>query len=178
VRYHRDVQYKAVLTLFGVALLSGWFVAGQEPIDRPAAPKAVARDNVGKHEIWETYENTDESVLARQEDGHFYANVDVDGDEIRFIVDTGATGIALTAEDAETLGFSWSDGELGVVGRGVSGNVYGKRVRLHSVRLGGVEIADVEAVIIPNGLDVSLLGQSFLSEAASVKIENDEMTIS
>jgi aspartyl protease family protein len=172
------VQYKGVLVLFGVALLFGWFVAGPEPLVRPAETEAVAKAGAEELESWESYDDAEESVLARQEDGHFYANVDVGSNEVRFMVDTGATGIALTADDAEALGFSWNDNELGVVGRGVSGNVYGKRVRLHSVRLGGVETADVEAVIIPNGLDVSLLGQSFLSKAATVKIENDEMIIS
>lgn len=164
--------------LFGVALLFGWLMADPEPLARPAATEAVAQGDIEAHESWESYEDADESVLVRQEDGHFYANVEVGSNEVRFMVDTGASGIALTAEDAETLGFSWNDNELGVVGRGVSGNVFGKRVRLPSVRLGSVETTDVEAVIIPSGLDVSLLGQSFLSKAATVKIENDEMTIS
>jgi aspartyl protease family protein len=168
------------LGLFGVALLFGWLMADSEPLARPVATEAVAQGGIEEHQSWESYEDDDddESVLIRQEDGHFYANVEVGSNEVRFMVDTGATGIALTAEDAETLGFSWNDNELGVVGRGVSGNVFGKRVRLHSVRLGSVETTDVEAVIIPSGLDVSLLGQSFLSKAATVKIENDEMTIS
>lgn len=119
----------------------------------------------------------DETVLERQPGGHFFANVDVNNTEIRFIVDTGATGIALTGEDAEALGFTWQDDELRVVGRGVGGDVHGKPVKLRSVQLGDLEAQNIDAVIIPRGLDVSLLGQSFLSKASSVRIENDEMVI-
>ena len=168
------MQSKGILILFGIALLVGWFLPDADPLARPEPVAALASVQAEP----ETAEEASESVLARQQDGHFYANVDVNSNEIRFMVDTGASGIALTGNDAETLGLSWSDEELHVVGRGVSGNVYGKRVRLQSVQLGDLHTTDVEAVIIPNGLDVSLLGQSFLSKAETVKIEADEMVIS
>lgn len=120
----------------------------------------------------------DETVLSRHADGHFYANVEVDDSEIRFLVDTGASTIALTAADAEAIGLSWSEEELRKVGRGVGGEVYGKPVLLRSVQLGDLIAENVSAVIIPNGLHVSLLGQSFLSKAARVQIENGTMVIS
>lgn len=170
------MQSKGIFILFGIALLFGWILPDADPLAQPepvaAAPQA------GETGASEYEEETSESVLSRQGDGHFYANVDVNSNDIRFMVDTGASGIALTGDDAEALGLTWSDEELQVVGRGVSGNVYGKRVRLQSVQLGDLHIADVEAVIIPNGLDVSLLGQSFLSKATTVKIEDNEMVIS
>ena len=125
---------------------------------------------------------TDEPVygaveLARQPNGHFYANADVDGTEIRFLVDTGASTIALSASDARALGLDWADDELRLVGRGVNGAVFGKPVQLGSISVGDVEAANVDAVIIPNGLDVSLLGQSFLSRVDNVVIEGDRMTL-
>ena len=170
------MQSKGIFILFGVALLFGWFLPDADP---PARPEPVATaPQAGETDASEYEEEASESVLSRQGDGHFYANVDVNSSEIRFMVDTGASGIALTGDDAEALGLTWSDEELHDVGRGVSGDVYGKRVRLQSVQLGDLHIADVEAVIIPNGLDVSLLGQSFLSKATTVKIEDNEMVIS
>lgn len=116
-------------------------------------------------------------VLKRRPNGHFYADVEINGQLIEFMVDTGATGIALTGEDARRLGFDWHDFDLQPVGRGVSGEVSGKMVELHHVRLGGKEAWDMQAAIIPEGLDVSLLGQSFLSQIGSVKISNDEMVL-
>lgn len=171
------MRTSGILILFGLALLVGWFAPDA---DREIAAVEPVVGNSGSASYLESVDQSEgaETVLERQQDGHFYANVDVNSNEIRFMVDTGASGIALTGEDAEALGLGWSDGELAVVGRGVSGNVYGKRVKLRSVQLDDLQMSDVDAVIIPNGLDVSLLGQSFLSKATTVKIENDEMIIS
>jgi aspartyl protease family protein len=173
---------KGIFILFGIALMLGWFLAGADPIaphdnviTTQAAVRADQRSDDADAE--DSAEPDEETVLARQADGHFYANVDVNSSGIRFMVDTGATGIALTGDDAEALGLVWNNDELRVVGRGVSGNVYGKPVKLRLVQLGDLQTTNVDAVVIPNGLDVSLLGQSFLSKAASVKIENDQMVI-
>lgn len=169
------MQSKGIFLLFGVALLVGWFLPDADLPDRPLVAN---QDAVAKADVTQPDDEASESVLSRQNDGHFYANVDVNSNDIRFMVDTGASGIALTGDDADALGLSWSDDELQVVGRGAGGKVYGKRVRLQSVELGDLRIADVEAVIIPKGLHVSLLGQSFLSKAQTVKIEDNQMVIS
>ena len=119
-----------------------------------------------------------EVVLKRQSNGHYYADVRVDGGEVRFMVDTGASVIALTGDDAHALGFEWRDDELQNVGRGASGAVFGKQVMLQSVNLGNFTVRNVPAVILPNGLDVSLLGQSFLSKIPNVNIRSGEMVLS
>ena len=116
-------------------------------------------------------------VLERGANGHFFADVEINGQTVHFLVDTGASAIALTANDARTLGFSWSDQELAPVGRGVSGPVSGKMVTLHHLKLGQKEAWDMEAAIIPYGLEVSLLGQSFLSQVGSVSIDGDRMIL-
>jgi aspartyl protease family protein len=116
-------------------------------------------------------------VLTRKDNGHFFADVEVNGQMIHFLVDTGATAIALTADDARRLGFIWSEVDLEPVGRGVSGPVNGKMVELHHMKLGGKEAWDMHAAIIPEGLEVSLLGQTFLSQIGSVKITNDQMVL-
>ena len=116
-------------------------------------------------------------VLTRSQNGHFFADLDVNGQTIHFLVDTGTSSIALSADDARKLGFSWTEQDLKPVGRGVSGPVNGKFVKLHHMRLGGKEAWDMEAAIIPEGLEVSLLGQTFLSQIGSVKITNDEMIL-
>jgi aspartyl protease family protein len=116
-------------------------------------------------------------VLQRKSDGHFYADASVQGSSIRFLIDTGASGIALTGDDAQALGLSWSEDELEMVGRGVSGPVMGKMVVLGSVQIGRFHVSNIEASIIPEGLDVSLLGQSFLSHVGNVNIADDQMTL-
>ena len=85
--------------------------------------------------------------------------------------------LQLTGDDARALGLHWSDDELQIVGRGVSGAVLGKRVVLRDVQLGDIRATNIEAAIIPDGLPVSLLGQSFLSKAQSVNISNNKMVL-
>lgn len=93
------------------------------------------------------------------------------------LVDTGASVIALTGGDAEALGLEWSEDELFPVARGANGLVVGKPVRLDRVRLGEFEADGIEAVIVPQGLDVSLLGQSFLGRIGKVQIEDSRMIL-
>ena len=116
-------------------------------------------------------------ILQREGDGHFYANAKLQGSDIRFLVDTGATAVALTGKDAEALGLYWNPGELTKVGRGVSGDVMGKPVIIPSIQVGDLHAENVQAAIIPEGLDVSLLGQSFLSKVGTLNISNDRMTL-
>jgi aspartyl protease family protein len=116
-------------------------------------------------------------TLQREGDGHFYAPAKIDGRDIRFLVDTGASAVALTRNDAEMLGSYANPSEMTIVGRGVSGDVMGKPVIISSMSVGDLHAINVQAVIIPEGLDVSLLGQSFLSKVGTVNITDGKMTL-
>lgn len=118
-----------------------------------------------------------EVTLDREVDGHFYADVAVDGVQSRMLVDTGASVIALTGDDAAAIGLHWDPGAVAVVAQGASGAVYGVRTQLSTVTLGNFEARDVDALIIPEGLGISLLGQSFLSTVDSVEIAGDRMVL-
>lgn len=118
----------------------------------------------------------DSIVLDRHSDGHFYADVKLNGTTVNMLVDTGASGIALSVDDARRAGIATSIGMNRDIGEGAGGTVYGDVVRVGRVELGGVEQQDVPAVVL-NGGDMSLLGQSFLKEFRSVQIEGDEMVL-
>ena len=120
-------------------------------------------------------EEPKETVLERSEGGHFYANVEVNGQLVRFLVDTGATGVALTEADAERIGLSFDRGEYEPVGMGASGPVRGKVVTLDKVSLDGKAARGIEGVILEGG-DMSLLGQNYLGRF-SVEMRGDEMRI-
>ena len=115
--------------------------------------------------------------LPRAADGHFYADTRINGSQVEFLVDTGATKVALTGTDARAAGLYWSDADVHEVARGASGPVYGVSVTLDRVTLGGHEARDVAAIVVPEGLGVSLLGQSFLSTIHPVRIEHDRMVL-
>lgn len=114
-------------------------------------------------------------TLNRSSNGHFFANATIDGASVEMMVDTGASVIALTGSDASALGLSWDDSDVRHIGSGASGAVYGVPTRLSEVDIGGIAKRNVSAVIIPEGLDISLLGQSYLSQLGSVEIVDDQM---
>lgn len=115
--------------------------------------------------------------LHRAGDGHFYAGVTANGRAITMLVDTGASVVALTGADARAAGLNWNPTQLGVVAQGASGPIRGIALTLDRVTLGGHEARDVRAVIIPEGLPISLLGQSFLATVEPVRIEKDRMVL-
>ena len=116
------------------------------------------------------------TTLERGANGHFFADAQVNGATIHFLVDTGASGVALTADDARLAGLHFSDQEFTSVGSGASGEVRGKLVSLDTVSLGGRSVDNVSGVILEGG-NMSLLGQSFLSQMGTIEISGDRMTI-
>ncbi|MWV27072.1 retropepsin-like aspartic protease family protein [Aurantiacibacter rhizosphaerae] len=118
-----------------------------------------------------------EIALQREGDGHFYADVTVDGVPSRMLVDTGASVVALTGEDALAMGLYWEDADVAAVAQGASGAVHGVNTTIPRMRLGDFEAQNVRAVIIPEGLGISLLGQSFLETIDNVRISDDRMVL-
>jgi aspartyl protease family protein len=115
-------------------------------------------------------------TLERAFDGHFYADAQVNGATVHFLVDTGASGIALSVDDARAAGLAFDQARAEVIGSGASGQVLGHFVRLNRVELGLTSVSDTPAVILEDG-DRSLLGQSFLSEFGSVEVHGDTMVL-
>lgn len=123
------------------------------------------------------FTNQDGAVeLQRQPDGHFYADVRINGNFVHMLVDTGATDIALSRDDARTAGLATSIGMPDVVGEGADGAVHGEYAKLDRVELGPLTAEGLDAVVL-NGGQMSLLGQSFLSKFSSVEIHGDRMVL-
>lgn len=114
--------------------------------------------------------------IPRSSDGHFYADVDVNGTNIHMLVDTGATGIALSREDARSAGIATSIGMNDVVAEGADGGVHGEVVTVDRMTLGAAKAEAIPAIVLNSG-GQSLLGQSFLARFASVEIHGDTMTL-
>lgn len=170
---------RSLLLVFGVCAMVVAMAPGldEESSDDVATPTpgggAQSQSSAKANAQWYQGEHT----LVRESDGHFYANVAVAGSSMRMMVDTGASVIALTAADATAAGLSWNDSEVALIGRGASGDVFGVPAMLPDVEVGGITKRNVQAVIIPEGLDTSLLGQSFLSAVDNVEIADDRMIL-
>ena len=174
---------KAVWTLFVVAGAGVLFAGRMPATDAPRSTQVVHSTHANpwmKDDVAAEHESEwgiSEVSLPRSGDGHFYADVSIDGVPARMLVDTGASVIALTGSDARAMGVTWSEDQVQAVGQGASGEVKGVPVALDRVQLGNREVQSVEAVVIPDGLGVSLLGQSFLEKVGRVEISGNTMVL-
>jgi len=116
-----------------------------------------------------------EIVLTAGPGGHFATSGTINGKQVRFVVDTGATLVSIGKDDAERLGLDLSNAQRGMT-QTANGPVRVAIVTLSSVRVGDVELANVGAVVLPQPLGVVLLGNSFLSRL-QMKRENDVMRL-
>jgi aspartyl protease family protein len=114
-------------------------------------------------------------TLAAGAGGHFYADGQINGGAIRFVVDTGATAIAIPASDARRLGIDYQRGRR-VSTQTASGTAPAFLVTLTTVRIGDIELQGVEAIVIEQGLGVALLGNSFLSRT-DMRREGETLTL-
>lgn len=116
-----------------------------------------------------------EIVLTAGPGGHFSSAGTINGKQVRFLVDTGATMVSIGKDDAERLGLDLSNARRGAT-QTANGPVQVALITLSSVRVGDVELSNVGAVVLPQSLPVVLLGNSFLSRL-QMKRENDVMRL-
>jgi aspartyl protease family protein len=106
--------------------------------------------------------DTHVTAIPKAKDGHFWANATVNTRAVRFLVDTGATVVALTPADAQRLGF---DAKTLTYDREVTtanGKTYAASVNLSVVGIGQSTVRNVDAMVVKEGLTTSLLGMSYL----------------
>jgi len=114
-------------------------------------------------------------TLAADARGHFFTEGAINGNPVRFLVDTGATSVALPAAEALRLGIDYRKGEQ-ALGSTAGGVVPIYIVRFDTVRLGAIELTGVEGVVLEKGLEVALLGMSFLNRV-EMKREGQNMVL-
>lgn len=102
------------------------------------------------------------TTLAADMRGHFIADGAINGGPIRFLVDTGATAIAIPAADAQRLGVDYRKGRRVMVST-ANGQAAGYLVKFDSVRVGDIELAGVDGMVMEQGLTTALLGMTFLN---------------
>jgi aspartyl protease family protein len=100
--------------------------------------------------------------LTKDTDGHFWAQANVDGKAVRFLVDTGATAVSLSMADAQRLGIDTSHLSYDYNVITADGRTRAAAVKLASVSIAGARVRDVDALVIESGLENSLLGMSYL----------------
>ncbi len=114
-----------------------------------------------------------EVVLVRDLTGHYRADALINGIEMPVMVDTGATDVAISRQVAERLGIRSTDA---IRTQTANGDAVAYMTRLASVKLGGIEVHNVAAIISPNLEGDMLLGMSFLNRM-DVRLYKGTMTI-
>lgn len=155
----------AVGALIGVAMPTG----GSGPAADP--PAETATDPEAQQSGWAA-----ETRLERRGNGHFYVDAMVDGQIVDFMIDTGASGVVLTVEDAERIGIPVDPHDFVVIGSGASGAVRGRLLRFDRIAVDGKEVRDVDGAVA-EGLTQSLLGQSYLSRIGGVQMSGEYMVL-
>jgi aspartyl protease family protein len=102
------------------------------------------------------------TAIPKAKDGHFWANASVNNTAVRFLVDTGATQVVLTPSDAQRLGFLPKDLVYDKKVITANGPSYAALVKLKSVGVGTSMVRNVDALVVQDGLSISLLGMSYL----------------
>jgi aspartyl protease family protein len=115
--------------------------------------------------------------LASNTQGHYIADGQVNGSHVRFLVDTGATLVALSVADARRMGIDYRNGEQGYAIVADGRKVKSYRVKLDSVTVGDITLFGVDASVSEGDMGVALLGMSFLSRT-EMRRENQELILS
>ncbi len=144
---------------------------GDHFLTAPSTPASAPRvaDAVG----------TDEPAIEtfRARGNQFFVTATINGNAVHFVVDTGATYVCLTPEDARRLGFDLDALEWNIRTHTANGDAANAAVNLADLRLGQVVEYNVPALVMKTGGGLSLLGMSFLSRLKSWQIHAGVLTI-
>jgi clan AA aspartic protease (TIGR02281 family) len=167
------------LLLVGCLLLVGGLTRVGDPGEMDPQP-AVQESRVTGPSALDVARTTaagDEILIRTAQNGHFMVNAEIDGVDIPFLVDTGASQVILTAEDAERLGFRPDSLAYNARFQTANGEILGAPVVLRDLRIGDLEVEDVRASVIRAPMSTSLLGMSFLNRLESYEVRDEGLVL-
>lgn len=133
----------------------------------PASPQSTRQSD-----------GTNVVTIGKSFGGHFEVNADVNESSIRFLVDTGASSIALSANDAEAIGVDMSALAFTVPISTANGQAMAAPARIDEIKIGTIIRRNMRALVAKEGaLDQSLLGMDFLNSLSSFTVKQDEMQL-
>lgn len=159
----------AVAVLIAIGYGGGGFGLGERkgggtiaaPAAQPVPRKAASRS----------------MAIGAGQGGHFLVDAKVDGVAVRFMVDTGATRVVLSPEDAKRVGLHVRDRHFTEKSYTAGGIVRVAPVTLRELRIGHLTVRDVEASVNEQPIGISLLGMTFLSRLDGYRVEGDKLIL-
>ncbi|WKB54211.1 retropepsin-like aspartic protease family protein [Eleftheria terrae] len=159
-------------TVDGVRLLS---LAGGQAVVEASGQRQTLQLGGSPVSVAGSGRNSTQIVLQAGAGGHFYSDGLINGRPVRFLVDTGATAVSMTVHDAERIGLDYKQGHPIKLST-ANGVVNGYMVALSSVKVGNVEVHNVQGVVAAREMPYVLLGNTFLTRF-QMRRENDVMTL-
>lgn len=155
----------------GLALAIGFMADGSPDVAPAAAPQP------GQETAGQGYAAYGEMVVERGPDGHYWLDAEVNGETIRFLVDTGASHVILTQDDAQAVGLHLTAADYTAVYQTANGEARAAPVLLNRVEVGDIALTDVVAAVNGAPLPQSLLGMSFLQRLSGFEIQGERMIL-
>jgi aspartyl protease family protein len=169
-------MFRIVLFFAGAVIALGYLapnltarIAAASKSDGPTPTANTARsdDNYGGH-----------VRIRADRSGHYATDAQINGRTLDFMVDTGASLVILRYEDARSLGLVYGSDRFDTSVQTANGNAKAFRVRLYNVRLGSISLADVDALVMEQGLlNTNLLGMSFLRRLSRYEVRGDTLIL-
>lgn len=144
----------------------------------PATPASAMTSSSKPVEQANTQSGSRSLSIARDARGHFATDGRIEGQRIGFMVDTGASMIALNEKSAARFGLRPAQGDYKMTVSTANGTIKAARTRLAIVDIGGLIVRDVDAMVLPDeALSENLLGLSFLSKLKRFEYANGKMVL-
>ena len=123
------------------------------------------------HQTGETF------VYSKAEDGHFYLQLVVNGEKVKFLLDTGATNLVLNKKTAERVGFDLNELSYNLNTYTANGISRSAKILIQEIKIGTLYERDVSAMVAEGDLFMPLLGMTFLSQFGEISINGDKLTL-
>jgi len=163
----------AVFSYFGEKFIA---ITGKIDNRSEQATHPVARGLVYGKSIMASDSGSVHIPLSR--DGHYWVTLTINGTPVRFVVDTGASHISLSYQDAQAIGLGPKELNYNRIFQTANGNSRKAMVRLDHLSLQSIEMSDIAAsVSLPGRMEVSLLGMNFLNKLSGFNVENGELIL-
>ncbi len=122
--------------------------------------------------------NSSKQIIIKMSQGnHFFANIAINGVNVRFMIDTGASDLVLSPRDARRVGIDLSDLHFNKMYQTANGKVYGASVILDYLEFGSFSMKNVKASVNSADMGTSLLGMSFLRNFQSYEFSRDQLIL-
>ena len=167
-----------ILITAGIMAGLGTFMAQMADRFTPSPASATSSAAVALPVDMPAQTGTRSLIIPRDARGHFATDGRIDGQHIAFMIDTGASVVALNETSAARFGLRPPPGQYAAAVTTANGTIKAARMRLSMIEVGGLVVRDVDAMVLPDrALSENLLGLSFLSKLRRFEYANGQLVL-